>query len=331
MNLVGLSERALAARQDAPPATAPSPETQPPQPPAPDSPAPERIESAPAAEPQSQPAEPLHGPPQLPAIDAPLPDANAVLQRHLEVSGGEAALRLHSSLSMKGRCDIPGQGLTVEISLLAAAPNKLRVATALPGLGPATLGFDGEAAWTEHPPQPPALLEGDLHRQLREDADFYGNLALCGGVNARAKYASIEMVGRIIFESTDCYQLKLVSPSGRVTMAYFDIASGLLHATSGEIVTGSALLPTVIINDAFAVHGGITLPVRQTIKQSGMTQQIVYDTVEFDAVDAAAFEAPADIRAMVLARDNPAPEPPPEAAPSDPAPASQPESAAAGG
>ena len=77
-----------------------------------------------------------------------LPAAPAVIARHVAAIGGEAAYRAVRSVRARGRVQIVAQGISGDVDLLSARPNKLINRVNIPGIGVIESGFDGRTGWS---------------------------------------------------------------------------------------------------------------------------------------------------------------------------------------
>jgi len=151
-----------------------------------------------------------------------LPPAKEIISKFVKTIGGRAAFQKIQSQHMKGKFEMPAQGLSGDLEVFAKRPDKLAVKISLQGLGEILRGYNGAVGWSVDMATGPALLEGKMLEELREQADFDGVL------HGEKKYKSMETVAIADFEGARCYQLKLVRNSGNEVNEYFDIKSGLL-------------------------------------------------------------------------------------------------------
>ena len=95
-----------------------------------------------------QPAPPRAAPaPAASRSDAPLPTARTIIDRHIAAVGGRKAIMARSSLHATGTVSIASQGMTGQVELFAAKPNKVLQRITLGGIGGLEEGFDGTIGW----------------------------------------------------------------------------------------------------------------------------------------------------------------------------------------
>jgi len=229
----------------------------------------------------------------------PLPSAKEVVARYDKALGGEAAIRRHSSSTMRGT--IETQGATLSFAYYAAAPYQRVEKTALPNnQGELRTGFDGNLAWALDPRSGPAIDTGDNRESDKRDADFYYPL------DELTWFKSMETVGIEEFEGRRCYRLNGINNWGLVNNHLYDVETGLLTAYEFESNAGGAPALTHLIFSDYRPVDGVLFPMKQTVKikpkgvgdwKIFLTQ--TYTSVTFNDVDPAVFAPPQSVRDYV--------------------------------
>ena len=253
---------------------------------------------APAAEKPAtrQPKAPAGEAPKAPAAEAskaPLPSARTILDRHIAAIGGKEAVLSHSSTKATGTFSVASAGMSGSLEVIAAKPDKSMVKINIPGVGEILEGFDGKNGWTLSPMTGPMLLDGKQLEEKRYDADFFSEL------HDDSRYASITTVERTDFEGRPCYKVKLVRKNGGEDFEFYDVETGL---KAGRIATRETPMGTITgtsVETDYKKFGNLLLP--STVKNTmmGMQQLITIASVEYDTVPPAAFEPPAEIKALI--------------------------------
>lgn len=237
--------------------------------------------------PQTQPA-----PPKA-ATPAALPAARTIIDRHVEVIGGRAAVLSHASTRATGAVTVPGPGMSGTFEMLAAKPDKVLVRMTLAGIGETVDGFDGTTGWNMSPVTGPALSLGKELEQKKFDADFYGDL------RDPKRYVSIKTVDKTSFDGRECYKISLVRAGGGEDFEFYDVATGL---KAGTIASRETQMGTVTVTETrgeYKKFGNLLQPT--VLKQNAMGIQLVLTVtaLEYDSVPANAFEPPAAIKALI--------------------------------
>jgi len=225
--------------------------------------------------------------------DAPLPTARTIIDRHIAAVGGRKAILARSSLHATGTVSIASQGMTGQVELFAAKPNKMLQRITLGGIGGLEEGFDGTIGWSLSPMTGPALAQGSELEQKRFDADFYAEL------HDAARYQSMTTLEKADFDARPCYKIRLVRPGGAEEFEFYDVETGL---RAGGISTRDSPMGPIT---STTIEGGYkrfgALLQATTLKQTalGLEQVVTLTTIEYDTVSPATFEAPAAIKALV--------------------------------
>ncbi len=236
---------------------------------------------------------------QTPAPAAPtpqaapsLPAAEEILKKYRAAIGGEDAIRKHTARSVKGTFEIPAQGMKGELSVVASAPNFIRVVVTLPGLGELQRGYDGKYGWSIDPAIGPRLLEGRELDEFRHSADFYDEL------HEPSKFKSITVVGRTEFEGQAVYELKLVRDSGFEYTEFFRVDTGLM--VGGKLNASSQMgqMPMTSVITEYKAFGGLLVPTVTRQRMMGLEQVMTVASVSFDAIDPKTFELPPAIATL---------------------------------
>ena len=240
---------------------------------------------------------PAPAPVPPPAVSAPqvapaLPPAEEVLKKYRAAIGGEEAIRKYTARSVKGTFEIPAQGMKGDLSIMAAAPDLIRVIVTLPGLGELQRGYNGKLGWSIDPAIGPRLLEGSELAEFKHSAEFYEDL------HEPAKFKSIKLVGKTLFEGQDCYELRLVRDSGFEYTEYFSVATGLL--VGGKLNASSQMgsVPVTSVVADYQAFGGVLMPKVTRQRMMGLEQVTTIVSVTFDPIDPKNFELPPTIAAL---------------------------------
>jgi hypothetical protein len=228
-----------------------------------------------------------------PPAKAALPAAREILDRHVAAIGGRDAILAHTSSRAEGTFSVPSAGLTGSVTVFAAVPNRSLMRVSIPGVGEQEEGYNGTIGWSLSPLTGPSLLQG---RQLEErefDAYFRAELREPG------RYREITTVERTEFDGRTCYKLRLTRKTGGEDIEFYEVGTGL---RAGSITTRETPMGAVTVTTTeqdYRRFGRLLHPTKVTQSLMGLQQVITLETVEFDTVDAAVFEPPVQIRALV--------------------------------
>ena len=232
-----------------------------------------------------------------PTPDAALPAAAELVARHVAAIGGEAAVRRVRSMRSTGTFSLPSVGLSGEMTLVSAAPDRVRVRVAVPGFGEVANGFDGAVAWDVNPMQGPRLLEGKELERMREESDFHGGL-----LRAFPGVVSRETVERTELDGQPCWRVRVSWRSGRETAECYAVDTGLLIGiwSKQESSLGSAHVTTLLGDHR--EFGGVKMATRVRQRMGAAEQTVTLTAVEVNVVADEAFEPPVSIRTLLAGR-----------------------------
>jgi hypothetical protein len=233
-----------------------------------------------------------------------LPSAREIVAKYDEALGGEAALRRHTSSTMKGTIEVhrPSKVVTLLFVFYASAPYlRLEKVSSPDNKGEVLNGFDGELAWSFDPRSGPAITTGDERESVKRDADFYYPL------DELTWFKSMETVGVEDFEGQRCYHLHGINNWGKTNDHFYDQKTGLLVGYEFDSTwRGGAGLTHEIFSDYQKIDG-VLVPMKQVVKiksKSGgdwtVLQVTIYSCVTFNDVDRAVFTPPPSVRDLVL-------------------------------
>ena len=217
----------------------------------------------------------------------------AISARFVEAIGGEDALRSRTSMTSKGKMNISSMGMSGDVVIYAAAPNKFLMNAEMGGMGSMVQGYDGEVGFGENPMTGPQVLEGAQLNDMAVQADFYGPL------NLDKHYPTQETVEETEFNGEAAYKVLLTDATGKETTQFYSKESGLMI---GAIATQSSPMGevevTINISD-YQDFGGMKVATKQVMSMMGMEIENTVEEVTYDDVDESVFELPDSIKALV--------------------------------
>lgn len=227
--------------------------------------------------------------------DHEMPSAEEILDRYIEVTGGEEAYRAVTSRVITSKLEIVGQGITADLLIKEKAPNLSVQSMEIPGMMRQSGGYDGQTAWAMDTMQGPRLLEGAELSTAMRDADFYSEL------NVQDQFSTIEVTGKEEFQGEQAYTV-VFTPEGDEApeTRYYSVDSGLLL---GSVANRATPQGEIAITTSFGDYkdvDGITLPHLVEIGAMGMTQRITVQSFEQDVeIPAEEFAPPEDVQAIM--------------------------------
>jgi hypothetical protein len=227
------------------------------------------------------------------APSAALPPAKELIAKFLTATNTAAVMAKHTSVRTKGKFEVPAAGMSGDLEISQARPNKSVMRINLAGMGEMLQGYDGTTAWGVDPMRGPRLLTGKELDAVREESNF--------GTSSRQgpNVVSAETVEKTQMNGQDCYKVKLVWKSGRETFDCYSVTTGLLIAAVVKQETPSGAIEVTNLLGDYKDFGGQKIATRITQQAMGQEQVMTISSVEYDAADPAVFEMPAPIKALV--------------------------------
>lgn len=235
------------------------------------------------------------------ASTATLPSAKEVLERYSKAIGGKETFKKHESQHALGTVQMKAQGVSGKMEVFATRPNKLLMKMTIQGVGEFNTGFDGKVAWMSSQLTGPMLLEGKMGEQIATQADFDHAL------HDPADYTKMEMIGLEEFNGEECYKLKLVHRTGFESTEFFSKSTGLQRGfiSTQESPLGPVTTTTLVTD--YKQFGDLFMPSRISQKAAGVETVMTMDEMEFNKVDPAVFDLPADVKELASEPKNEAP------------------------
>jgi hypothetical protein len=223
---------------------------------------------------------------------ASLPPAKDLIAKFVTATNATAVMAKHQSVKTKGKFEMAAAGVSGDLEIAQARPNKTMLRITVPGVGTIEQGFDGTTAWSINPMQGPRIMSGKELDAVREEASF--------GASSRQgpNVASAETIEKTEMNGESCYKVKLVWKSGRETFDCYSVASGLLIASMAKQESPMGTVDVTNLISDYKDFGGQKIATRLTQQVMGNEQVLIINTVDYDAADPAAFEMPASIKAL---------------------------------
>lgn len=155
------------------------------------------------------------------------PTVDSILAKHLEATGGKAALEKLTSRIIKGKVEnalLPGG---IEWTFFAKSPTKQLVVMEIPGLGTSEDGFDGETAWSKSMAGV-RVKAGEELAKVKRDSNFLREL------NFKAIFPDLTYKGAQAVGNDEANVLESAPTADSKERFYFSRKSGLLVRQESE-------------------------------------------------------------------------------------------------
>lgn len=226
-----------------------------------------------------------------------LPPAKQIVDRYVEAIGKDAAARQNFRHVVTEMTTPNG---TMTMTTKAARPNKMVMSMEMQGVSLSS-GYDGERGWSVNPMTGAQLMEGKELEQLARQADFDASY------NMAKHFPTMTTVGRSTANGQPCHRVRMVSVSQDTVHACFDVATGLLSQLQAAQESQMGRVETTTDMMDYKEFGGVKIPTRIVTRLMGQEMTATVKSVSTDPIPAAAFEPPAEIKALMIQQPPAAP------------------------
>jgi hypothetical protein len=235
-----------------------------------------------------------------------LPKAEAIIERHVEATGGRAAYEKLRNRVSTGELSIPAMNVKGTVKSYHATPNRMLVITEIPDMGPTREGCDGEVAWELSAMMGPRIKEDAERAFALREATFNGE------IHWRKLYKKSETLGQEEVEGKPVFKVELTPEEGKPIHHSYDRESGRLVKVAAVLPTLMGEIPFEVLLSDYREVDGVSLPHR--IVQRVLTQELMvtFTKIEHNVeIPKGTFDLPEPIRELLAARklDRPATRP----------------------
>ena len=231
-------------------------------------------------------------PAQAPASDA-LPTADQILERYVEVTGGQAEYEARTSEITHATVTFTSVGIQGELTEYAADGN-YRSSLELPGLGTQTMGVSDGIAWETSDLLGPRIKEGV------ERADAVREAIMNEPIWWRETYQEVSVSGIRDSGGEPCYEVVMVPAEGAAIRRCYSVESGLALETATKAMTQMGELDSVAQMSEYKDFGGILAPSRILENAAGQQLEILIQSVDVNQdIPDEVFALPEDVAALV--------------------------------
>lgn len=220
------------------------------------------------------------------------PPAKEILERYTEALGGAEALDAVQYRHVEGTQSMPAMGMTMQMEIWSAPPNRTLAVMTIPGMGEVRQGFDGDVAWMINPMQGARVVEGAEREAMINT----------GGLDAQTRldeiYSTMETIGRSEMLGRECWEVKMISDEAEAD-ACFDVDTGLLLGMEMTIESEMGPVGSVIEFHDYSAFGGVLMPTRMITRVMGQESVMTIEEVSTEPFDESVFELPAEVKGLV--------------------------------
>jgi outer membrane lipoprotein-sorting protein len=221
------------------------------------------------------------------------PDAEQILARYVDATGGEAAYEKIGNRVTKSTLEMPAQGISMDMTIYHSRPNSFYALIESELTGKIERGTDGEIAWEKTVMMGPRILEGQEKEDLLRQATF-DQL-----VRWKELYEKAEAVGTEEVNGRPCDKVVLTPKSGNPQTYSFDRESGLLTKVALNVESPMGVVPVVTYLEDYKSVEGLLMPFRSRMESLGTERVVTVKSVEHNVdLPADRFAVPPEVLAL---------------------------------
>lgn len=215
-----------------------------------------------------------------------------ILAKHAKAVDPTGMAESIQGMKMTANFEVPAAGMAGSVLLLQRRPNQQTMTIGIPGLGEIRSGYDGTTAWAADPMQGPRLLAGLEAATAAEGADFRSL------TRPADLFTAMELAGEGDVAGEKCVKIKHTWKSGRVSTDCYSTTTWLILESATTQSSPQGDMQSVTQFADYKNQGGIMMAAKMTVSVMGMQQVVTTTSVEFGEQPAAAFEMPAEVKAL---------------------------------
>jgi hypothetical protein len=228
------------------------------------------------------------------AKPANLPKAETVLDQYVEATGGREAQEKIKNRVTKGTFEITGAGITAEMTVYAARPNKSYFVLESPALGKIERGTVDDIAWEMSLTGGPSLKEG------AEKADLLREATFDKFINWQKLYAKAECAGEETVDGQPSYKVVLTLKDGKPQTYWFDKSSHLITKVTMNVQTAMGEIPVESHLSDYRKVGDILIPHKIRTVLLGQERVTTVKSVDQNVdLPADRFDPPKEVQELV--------------------------------
>ncbi|NMC44469.1 MAG: hypothetical protein GYA46_11175 [candidate division Zixibacteria bacterium] len=218
----------------------------------------------------------------------------AVIAKYIEAVGGQPALDKITNRYMKAKLTIVGAGLSMDVAVYTARPNKSYTQMSSAAIGNTERGYDGEIFWEKSTAMGARILEGgELADAIRESA--FDQVA-----DWRQFFDKAELTGSDTTAGVLCHTVVVTPKIGKPQTWYFDQKTALLRKISTTVEHQMGAIPVTSTIDDYRAVDGILIPFRMTQSAMGQNMSMAIDTIAQNIeLPPDVFKVPDDVKALI--------------------------------
>lgn len=220
--------------------------------------------------------------------------AAEILDRYVEVTGGEAAYaRFHNRVT-RGTFEITQAGIQGDVTIYHARPHQMYTVLDLEDIGRQESGVSGDVVWELSPMTGPRIKTGEEQLTALRDGTF-DRFVIWRELYPETAYEGIEEI-----DGQSCHRVVLKPDGGSPQTFYFDQRTGLMIQASSEVATPMGAISVDTYPGDYREVDGVLIPFTARVEVMGQSRTITTTGVEHNvALDDDIFDLPDEIQVLL--------------------------------
>ena len=232
-----------------------------------------------------------------PATGTDLLSAAEIIDNYIAATGGREAYAEIMNRVTRATVEIPIQGITMDMTVYSARPDKFYSIMESAALGTIERGFDGEIAWENSPMSGPQIKEGAERGDIKRDAVFDKY------IKWRELCEEVVCIGIDTLQGGPAFKVVITPKEGNEQILYFDEKSSLIVRIESVVETPMGTVPFVTRLSDYRDIGGVLVPHKVMVRIMGQDRLITTESIECNVeLPDGLFDLPAEIREIVEKR-----------------------------
>jgi len=227
------------------------------------------------------------------ALAEKAPTAEQILDRFVEVTGGQKAYDAIENRKSVSSLSIPAQGMTFTITMWSARPNQVYSLIENAMIGKIEKGVSGDVVWEK------SIMTGPIIKEGAERENTLRSSAFERYVYWRDSFAKVELEGEETVGGIDCWIVVLTPEAGEPLKMFYEKESGLLARVDTVTDTEMGKVPVEAYLSDYREAGGIKAAYKVVIKVLGQERVFTTTSIENNVdMPEGVFNLPEEIKAL---------------------------------
>ncbi len=233
------------------------------------------------------------------SVQEPLPEAEKVLERFIEATGGIEAYSALKNIFSSGTYEISGKSLRGRYSTYEAPPDRTRTILEFDGGKKYEEGTVEGLAWELSEDAQPRIKTGAEKAFALREASFNSV------IQWRKLYAKAETLGIEKIAGMTCYKVKLSPASGHPIIDYFDKVSGLRVKSETVVSTPAGDITSENLYNEYRIVNGVKFPFKMMHRIGDEAGVIALEKIECNIdIGWYRFDPPREVKALQIKGKN---------------------------